>query len=92
MIRTLLATVAFTLLGLPLAPRAAAAEPFQIIPAEQVQQMLGAKDVRVYDVNVDELWEKHHLPGAVHVGARDLASLLPADKSLRLVFYCTGPK
>lgn len=92
MFRTLLAALAFIALGLPLAARAAGAEPFQIVSAEQVEKMLGAKDVRVYDVNIDELWEKHHLRGAIHVGNRELAGLLPADKATRLVFYCSGPK
>ena len=81
---------ALTLVALTLP--ALADEPFRLVAAEQVEKMLAAKDVKIYDVNVDELWEKYHLPGAVHVGERDLASILPADKATRLVFYCSGPK
>lgn len=91
MIRPRLAVaLAAALLTLP--ALAAEPEPFQLVGADQVEKMLGARDVKIYDVNVDELWEQHHLPGAIHVGARDLATLLPPQKATRLVFYCTGPK
>ncbi len=74
-----------------LAPLRARAEAYQTVSADQVQQMLGAPDVRVFDANSDELYARSHLPGAVHIGDRSLASLLPADKAVRLVFYCTNP-
>ncbi len=55
--------------------------------------MLGRSDSRVYDANPRDVYEKHHLPGAVFIGhEKDLAQYLPADKSTRLVFYCAGPK
>ena len=92
MIRNRLATaLTLAMLALPRA-RAGDPEPFQLIGAEQVEKMMSARDVRIYDVNIDELWEKFHLPGAIHVGVRDLPSTLPADKTMKLVFYCTGPK
>ena len=84
------AFVTATVLASPLA--ASAADGFEMISPDQVEKMLGAPDLNVFDVNVDELWQKHHLPGAVHVGERDLATLLPRDKATRLVFYCSGPK
>jgi len=84
------ALVTAAVLASPLA--ASAADGFEMISPDQVEKMLGAPDVKVFDVNVDELWQKHHLPGAVHVGERDLATLLPRDKAIRLVFYCSGPK
>jgi rhodanese-related sulfurtransferase len=92
MTRPLLAAAALALAALALPGAARAGEPFQLLSAAQVEKMLRAPDVRVYDVNIDELWVKHHLPGAIHVGNRDLATLLPADKGTRLVFYCSGPK
>jgi rhodanese-related sulfurtransferase len=88
MTRLLLAAFALALA----APALAGDEGFQVVDADAVQKMLRAGDVNVYDVNIDELWERHHLPGAVHVGSRDLASLLPSDRGARLVFYCSGPK
>lgn len=92
MTRPLLAAAALALAALAPPGAARAGEPFQLLSAGQVERMLGARDVRVYDVNIDELWVKHHLPGAIHVGNRDLATILPADKDTRLVFYCSGPK
>ena len=84
------ALTAAVVLASPLAARAESG--FGMVSPDQVQQMLGARDVMVFDVNIDELWQMHHLPGAVHVGERDLATLLPKDRSSRLVFYCSGPK
>ncbi|HEX7488639.1 MAG TPA: rhodanese-like domain-containing protein [Anaeromyxobacteraceae bacterium] len=81
---------AAALLASPLAARAA--DGFALVSPDQVEKMLGARDVVIFDVNVDELWQMHHLPGAVHVGERDLASILPKDKATRLVFYCSGPR
>ncbi len=86
----LAAALALAALALPSLPRAA--EPFQLVTAAQVERMMRAKDVKIYDVNIAELWERNHLPGAVHVGNRPLAAILPADKATRLVFYCSGPK
>jgi len=83
---------ALMLVALTLPALARADEPFQLVAAEQVEKMLGARDVKVYDVNVDELWERYHLPGAIHAPERDLASVLPQDKATRLVFYCSGPR
>jgi rhodanese-related sulfurtransferase len=48
-------------------------------------------NVAVLDVNVQEVWEKHHIPGAVHIVSEDLTKYLPADKSATLIFYCAGP-
>jgi rhodanese-related sulfurtransferase len=84
------ALAAAAVLASPLAARAE--DGFEMLSPDQVQKMLGARDVVVFDVNVDELWQAHHLPGAVHVGEREVAPLLPKDKSTRLVFYCSGPK
>jgi rhodanese-related sulfurtransferase len=69
-----------------------ASEPYATLDVDAVEKMLGAGDVRIYDANTRELFEKNHLPGAVHVGKQQLSALLPADRSTKLVFYCTGPK
>lgn len=80
--------LALACVTLPLAARAD--EPFKEVSPDQVEKMLGAPDVRVYDVNDDTLYARSHVPGAVHLGSRSLESLLPADKSMRLVFYCSN--
>jgi len=77
-----------SLAALPLA--AAAGERFQSLTIAEVDAMRGAADVALFDVNPAEVYERNHLPGARLV-AGELASLLPADKSVRLVFYCANP-
>ena len=84
------ALAAAAILVSPLAARADGG--FGMVSPDQVQKMLGARNVMVFDVNIDELWQMHHLPGAVHVGEREVGPLLPKNKSTRLVFYCSGPK
>jgi rhodanese-related sulfurtransferase len=68
------------------------AEPFRIATVEEVERMLSAPDVVVYDANTEEIFAKNHLPGARFVrrdfGPRDL----PADREARLVFYCSNPR
>ena len=84
------ALAAAAILASPLAARAD--DGFGMLSPDQVQKMLGARDLMIFDVNIDELWQAHHLPGAIHVGEREVAPLLPKDKATRLVFYCSGPK
>jgi hypothetical protein len=79
-------------LALAAAPAASKEEGFALMPMGEVEKILGGPGVHVFDVNVDELWEKHHLPGAVHAAGKDLAPLLPADRDARVIFYCTNPK
>jgi len=73
-------------------PAAAKEEGFALLPMAEVEKVLGSTGVHVFDVNVPELWQKHHLPGAVHVTGKDLGPLLPADRAARIIFYCTNPK
>jgi 3-mercaptopyruvate sulfurtransferase SseA len=70
---------------------AAGAADLPMVSVDDVEKMLGAPDVRIYDANTREVFEKAHLPGAIFVDARSLAATLPQDKSLRLVFYCKNP-
>ncbi len=72
------------------APLRSAAAVGAVTP-DQVEKMLSAPDVRVFDANTDDVFRANHVPGAVHIGDRDLAQLLPANKDTRLVFYCTSP-
>jgi hypothetical protein len=70
-----------------------AADPYAELAPDAVEKMLGAADARIYDANPRDVYEQHHLPGAVFIGhEKDLARHLPADKATRLVFYCAGPK
>ncbi len=66
-------------------------EPFSMISVDEVEKLLGRPGVAILDANGPDLWERHHLPGAVHVEGRELAPLLPRDRSATLVFYCASP-
>jgi len=79
------------LAAVALAP-AARADDLPMLTVDEVEKLLGQPGVKIFDVNVPELWEKHHLPGSIFVGQKKLAALLPADRETRLVFYCSGPK
>jgi Rhodanese-like domain len=80
-------------LALVASPARPGAEPYATVGVDAVEKMLGASDVRIYDANPRDLFEKSHLPGAIFIGHdKDLSAVLPADKSTRLVFYCSGPR
>jgi rhodanese-related sulfurtransferase len=70
----------------------ARADDLPMLTVDEVEKLLGQPGVKIFDVNVPELWEKHHLPGSIFIGEKKLATLLPADKETKLVFYCSGPK
>jgi rhodanese-related sulfurtransferase len=69
----------------------AAARPIPTLTVDQVEQRLRAPGVVILDVNVPEVFEDHHLPGARHV-ERDLAAVLPPDRKATLIFYCYDPR
>lgn len=73
------------------APRQARADEFTLLSVDEVEKLLAQPDVRVFDANTRETFERGHLPGASFVEPRTLASALPQDKSTRLVFYCQNP-
>ena len=70
----------------------ACAEDFTLMPMDDVEKRLGQSGFAVFDANVPEVWQEHHLPGAVHIVGKDLQALLPADKGTQLLFYCANPK
>jgi hypothetical protein len=68
------------------------AEPFTLVTLDEVERMLGDPGVAVVDANTYDTFREGHLPGARWYRAGpSLASVLPADRATRLVFYCTGP-
>jgi hypothetical protein len=61
---------------------------------DEVAAGLDAKQLTVVDCNGAETRKKHGvIPGAILVDDEETypASLLPADKSSKLLFYCGGP-
>lgn len=61
---------------------------------DEVAAGVEAKQVTLVDCNSEKTRKKHGiLPGAILVEDEETypASILPADKSAKLVFYCGGP-
>jgi len=69
----------------------ARADGVTMVSVDEVEKLLGAPNVKVFDANTRETFEGGHLPGATFVESKTLASALPQDKSARLVFYCKNP-
>jgi rhodanese-related sulfurtransferase len=54
-----------------------------------VKARLGEPDFFVFDCNLESLWKKSHIPGAIYLGFdRFEPEMLPSDKRATLVFYC----
>ncbi len=61
---------------------------------DEVDHALAAKQAQAVDCNSEGTRKKMgHVPGAILVTADDsyAASELPADKTTKLVFYCSNP-
>jgi hypothetical protein len=69
-------------------PARAAPEPFGRLEVDEVEQLLGAKDVRIVDVNSAAVYAKGHVPGAIWSELDGVERVLPADRTMRLIFYC----
>lgn len=68
------------------------ADYFQPVPILEVLRVKDRSDVVLFDVNPQDVWEKHHIHGAVHITGDDLfLKSLPKDKKTTLIFYCAGP-
>jgi len=62
-----------------------------ISPAD-VSRLAREGAARVFDVNLVPSWQRHHVPGAVHLDhATFEADDLPASRDTALVFYCSNP-
>jgi hypothetical protein len=66
-------------------------EPFALLSMDQVERMVGKPDVTIVDANPENVYRKHHVPGARWWRSRPLAQLLPAEKDHPVVFYCASP-
>ena len=73
-------------------PPATAAD-LPMLSVDEVEKLVAASDVRIFDVNAREVFEKAHLPGAtfVELSDSDVERKLPSDRTLRLVYYCKNP-
>ncbi len=72
--------------------RRASGEPFTLVTLDDVARMLGNPRVEIVDANPREVFQRGHVPGARwYREGPSLASVLPADKGTKLVFYCASP-
>lgn len=71
-----------------------AGEGFTLMTAGELAKILGQKDVAVFDANSAETFAKGHVPGATFLEEyrKFPASVLPADKATRVVFYCKNTR
>jgi len=66
-----------------------AAKDLKTISTVQLADGIKSKGLYVFDNNRVSVFEEHHIPTAVNMNPRDPdASVLPADKNAKLVFYC----
>ena len=69
-------------------------EEFPSMTLDEVEKGLAANEVTAVDCNGDKTRKKHGIvPGALLIEDEETfeASVLPADKARKLVFYCSGP-
>jgi hypothetical protein len=75
-------------------PKPGAKDELPSLTVDQVDKELAAKTIQAVDCNHEEMRKKKGvLPGAILVSGSDEyeASVLPADKGAKLVFYCADP-
>ncbi len=70
-----------------------AADELSFISTEELAKGIKEKNIFVVDCNTPEIYEKGHIPTAIHMNSSnpDL-KLLPKDKKSALVFYCKNPR
>jgi len=74
------------------APALRAAEDLPFISTEDLSKGIKDKSLFVVDCNTPEVYQKGHIPGALHMNSSEPdGKLLPADKNTALIFYCKNP-
>jgi hypothetical protein len=69
-----------------------AADEFPAMTPDELERALTAKEAQAIDCNGDRTRKKHGVvPGAILISDEESypASELPADKAMKLVFYCS---
>jgi rhodanese-related sulfurtransferase len=64
------------------------------ISIKELKSDIAAKNVTLLDANGTESYQKGHIPGAINfeTSQKDLAKVLPKNKSALVVAYCGNPK
>lgn len=61
------------------------------IAPRELHARLGQGGTTVVDLNARHSWLQARVPGALNLAPDFDAALLPADRALPLVFYCSNP-
>lgn len=90
MIKNILSLLAFVSLSVF---AVAASSHVADISQADLQAAIASKSVVLLDVNGTESYNDGHIPGAIDFEAhgKEIAKLLPADKSALIVAYCANP-
>ncbi len=78
---------------LPLAGAATAGEIPNISAEELKARLNQPRQLMVIDVRTNQEYRQGHISGAINIPPdqfEQIASLLPSDKNIPLVFYCRG--
>lgn len=66
---------------------------FKEITIKELKADIAAKKVTLLDANGSDTYAEGHIPGAIDFTAtKNLATVLPKDKTALVVAYCGGPK
>lgn len=78
-------------LGVACHQKAEAPDPFGSLTVDQVESMVQAKSVSVFDNNQETRFKQSHVPSAKWLAFNAVtADALGADKGRALVFYCAN--
>ena len=61
------------------------------IAPRDLHERMGQGDLTVIDMNARQSWLQARVPGARNLAPDADAALLPADRAMTLVFYCSNP-
>jgi hypothetical protein len=97
--RTLLLCAALGCAAITGCQRTEKAEPIAVdnlptMTPDEVEQALASGQAKAIDCNGDRTRKKHGvLPGAILISDEELyaPTELPADKAMKLIFYCADP-
>jgi len=63
------------------------------ITIKDLKAAMAQKSVTLLDANGSDSFKEGHIPGAIdYTATKDLAKVLPKDKSALIVAYCGGPQ
>jgi rhodanese-related sulfurtransferase len=87
----LLATPVLVNVSTPVIASQAALAPE--VSLDELKKFIDSKGATILDANSEVTFDKGHIPGAVNYSknSKNLAAILPKDKSAVVVAYCGGP-